>query len=126
MVSPMEEHFKRYLIVCEYMQIDPCHARTAEFVKERAEHILSRWNEDDDKDTLNILKEEFGWFVKEYEKLTGKGLLKRDFAYRCSLFLKEKHFRIHAGTVNKVYVKRELRHLNCDSYIENAENRRRR
>ena len=126
MVSPMEEVFKRYLIVCEYMQIDPCSVRTAEFIKERAELILSRWEGDDDKDSFNMLKDELAWFVKEYEVLTGKGLLKRDFAYRCSLFLKEKHFRIHAGTVNKVYVKRELKHLNCDSYLENAANRRRR
>jgi len=126
MVREMEIQFMRYLTVCEYMQIDPCSVRDSKFIKERAEHILSRWDGDDDQNALSTLKEELAWFVKEYDRLAPKGLAKRDFAYRCSMFLKEKHFRIHAGTVNKVYVKRELRHLNCDSYVENAEKRRRR
>jgi len=121
MVRAMEELFKRYLIVCEYMQIDPCTVYDAGYIEERAVHILSQWD-NGDAATADMLAKELRWFAKEYGRLAGKGFMKRDFAYRCSLFIKKKYLSIYPGTVSKEYRKKELRHINYDSY-RNATNR---
>jgi hypothetical protein len=98
--------------------MDPCNVRDAEFVEQRAEHVLSQWNEDDDPGSLETLRNELKWFVKEYVKLADKGFLKRDFANRCRIFLKKDYLKIHPGTVRKEYLKKELQHLNCDFYAD--------
>ncbi|MDR0334944.1 MAG: hypothetical protein LBH69_03570 [Methanomassiliicoccaceae archaeon] len=114
--ASMEAVFKRYLIMCEYMQIDPCNVYDTEYIEKRAEEMLSQWNDGDGPEIVKELRDETKWFVKDYGKLAGKGFLKRDFAYRCSLFIQKKYLRIHPGTISKDYHKKELKHQNYDAY----------
>ncbi|MCL2786827.1 MAG: hypothetical protein FWD81_06395 [Methanomassiliicoccaceae archaeon] len=58
------EMFKNHLIGCEYMQIDPSRPYSAEFIEDRASHVLSQWNGSDDQDSVESLRRTLDVYVR--------------------------------------------------------------
>jgi len=117
-IAVIEENFRKYMVACEYLQIDPSKVHDIVFVKERAELVLSKWGSTDDPGSVKKLRKNLNWFVKQYESLTRGGLLGEDLANKCEMLVKKGKMSIQFGTINKEYVKRELRQDNYDSYAK--------
>jgi hypothetical protein len=112
----IEGSFRRYIIVCEYMQIDPSTVYDSRFIKERAESILSQWGAGDDPISGKKIRKEIAWIYDQYDYLTKSGLLGHDYAGRSAELIRRGKLTLHEGTVNEGYVKKELRHENYDVY----------
>ena len=117
-IAAIEDEFRRYMLACEYMQIDPSKVHDLYLIKERAELVLSQWGPTDDPKTLRKLRKTLDWFVKRYEYLTRGGILGQDFAGKCDALVKKGKMSIQFGTVNERYTKRELRQDNYNSYAK--------
>jgi len=117
-IAVIEENFRRYMTACEYLQIDPTKVHDIEFIKERVELVLSKWGPSDDPKSVKKLRKSLKWFVKHYEHLTRGGILGEDVTNKCDTLIKKGKMSIQFGTVNKNYVKRELRQDNYDSYAK--------
>jgi len=117
-IAAIEDEFRRYVVACEYLQIDPSKVYDLDLIKERVEHVLSQWGPSDDPKTLKKLRKSLDWLVKRYEYLTRGGILGMDHAGKCDALIKNGKMVIQFGTVNKNYMKKELRQDNYNSYAK--------
>jgi hypothetical protein len=115
-VAVIESNFRKYLTACEYLQIDPAVAYESRLIKERADLVLSQGNDGDAG--YEELHKIVTWFVRHFERLTDVSMFGNKFAARCDRMVKMGKLKIHAGTVNGTYVKKELRHDNYDAYAK--------
>ena len=114
-IAAVENYYKRYVIACEYLQIDPSKTYEKEFVDQRVEYALSQWSEQDDAKQLKKLEKSLKWFKKSYNKLVSAKLTDFNFANRCAKEISKGKMKLHGETVNAVYQKREPAQTNYDS-----------
>ena len=115
-----EVQFKKYLLSCEYLQIDPAKVYDLDFIKNRIEILRSHWIELNEIEKLN---ENLKWFEKNYLRLTKKGFRNYNFASRCEKLVTKGKLRVDEISVSDVYVKRELSQKNYDFYSRNKRKR---
>ena len=114
-IASIENEYKRYLIACEYLQIDPSKIYVQEFIDRRADYALSLWSEQDDSKQLKKLGKILKWFKKNYGKLISEKWTGYKFADRAAKEIAKGKFTLHPETVNAEYQKRELTQTNYDS-----------
>lgn len=116
MAAVVEEYFKKFLIACEYMQIDPSKIHNQDFISQRIGVVLSQWDEkyDDPKDVKKINKL-LKWFDKNYTWLIGKWYL---FARRCERMMAKGQLTLAEGTVVSDYHKTQLTDQNYKTYYK--------
>lgn len=115
-IVAVENYYKRYVIACEYLQIDPSKTSGKEFIGQRIDYVFSQWSEQDDAKQFRKLEKSLKWFKKYYDKLVGAKILTGyNFANRSAKEISKGKMTLHAGTVNAEYQKRELAQTNYDS-----------
>ena len=112
-------NFKKYLIACEYLQIDPAKACELDFIKTRIEIVRSHWNESNKVEDLKKLNKSLKWLEKKYVRVTKKGFTIYNFTKKCDKLVRKGKLIIHEGSVNETYVKCELSQKNYDFYSKN-------
>lgn len=112
----MEEDFKNYLIVCEYLQIDPSCAYDPAWIGERVSNVLSEWQNCGDEKLFKKLDKKLKWFAKNYKTFAKSGFLGYGFVKQCQKLVAKGKLQLASGTVNEKYEKRELTQLNYDFY----------
>ena len=115
--------FKKYLIACEYLQIEPAKVYGLDFIKTRIENVRSHWNELDEVKELKKLNKRLKWLEKNYFRVTKEGFSIYKFAKKCDKFVHNGKLKIHEGSVNETYVKCELSQKNYDFYSKNKKRR---
>jgi len=105
------DYYKKYLIICEYLQINPSVKYGLDFIYKRVEDVLSLWNENESN--YNELKELAAWFKKNYNSLIG---IWYGFSKKTSRLLLRKKFCIYSNTISDAYVKKPLTQNNYESY----------
>jgi len=116
LIAIIRENFRKYLITCEYLQIDPCKVHDLDFIRARIETVRSHWTESEDVIQTKKLEKSLKWFEKNYNKLAKRGFRSLNFASKCEKLVKKGSLIIHEGTVNDIYVKCDLSKKNYDSY----------
>jgi len=113
------EKFKKYLIACEYLQIDPAKVFELNFIKTRIENVRSHWNDFGEIEELKKLNKNLKWLENNYFKVTKEGFSIYKFAKECDKLVRKGKLKIHEGSVNETYVKCELSQKNYDFYSRN-------
>ena len=108
--------FKKYLIACEYLQIDPAKVYELDFIKTRIEIVRSYWSELSEIENIKKLNKSLKWLEKNYNRITRKGFSIYKFAEKCDKLVHKGKLKIHEETVNETYVKCELSKKNYDFY----------
>ena len=109
-------YFKKYLLACEYLQIEPAKVYESDFIKTRIEIVRSQWSELDGFEEFKKLNKSLKWFEKHYYKMTKNGFSIFKFAKTCDKLVHKGKLIIHEGSVNESYVKCKLSQNNYDSY----------
>ena len=104
---------KKYLIACEYLQIDPAKVYDLDFIKARIEIACAHWSKSDEMKKLNKTLQ---WFEKNYISLTKKGFLNQDYANKFEKLANKGKLKIHEGSVNETYAKCDLCQKNYEYY----------
>ena len=115
----VEDYFKKYLIACEYLQIDPTKVYELEFIKQRIVTVRSQWFESDGIAQVKKLNKRLNWFENNYLKLAKKGFWNYGFTERSEKLSNKGKLKIHEGSVHDTYVKCELSQKNYDFYSRN-------
>ena len=118
-IAVREANFRKYLIACEYLQIEPAKVYELDFIKTRIEIVRSHWGEFSEIEELKKLNKSLNWLEKNYNRVTRKGFSIYKFAKRCDKLIHKGKLKIHEGTVNETYVKREISRKNYDFYSRN-------
>ena len=109
------EDFKKYLFVCEYLQIDPSQRYDKDFIVQRTDNVLSQWSDQEDGKQYKKLERSLKWFNKRYKKLVGSRILfDYNFPKRCTKLIAKGQLVLQEGTVNEEYQKRDLETTNYD------------
>ncbi|MCL1901251.1 MAG: hypothetical protein FWG51_02500 [Firmicutes bacterium] len=115
-IAVQEEYFKKYMICCEYLQIDPSLIHEITFIEQRIADFFEVWNDESiDEKTLKKLNKTFKWFLKYYQKLANSGFFNYGFARRCEKLIAKGQIQI---THEEIFAKKELRHDNYDLYAK--------
>ena len=117
LVVARAENFKKYLIACEYLQIDPAKVYDLDFLITRIEIVRTHWSKSDEIKQVKKLYKRLKWFEKKYLRLVKKGFGNYNFANECEIVVNKGKIKIHEGTVNDTYVKCELSQKNYDFYL---------
>ena len=115
-VVAAENSEKKYLIACEYLQINPAKVYDLEFIKERIEMVCAHWSKSDEIKQVEKLNKTLKWFEKNYIRLATKGFSNQDFANKFEKLANKGKLIIHEGSVNETYVKCDLCQKNYDFY----------
>jgi len=145
-MARQEEELKRYLIVCEYLQIDPLKIHDIKFIHERIDIVLSQWSSDEDPKSFEMLLSALSIFITEMGLMKDPGtnpLLKlrnapkergshafkaeglyvrpirnntKFYADYSAMRMEEGKLAIDPSTVNEVYEKKGLTQNNRDNY----------
>ena len=113
------KNFKRYLIACEYLQIEPNKVHELEYIKSRIETVRSQWNVSDGAEELKKLDKSLKWLINNYIRVTRNGFSIYKFVKRCDKLVHKGKLMIHEGSVNETYVKCRLSQINYDFYSKN-------
>ena len=114
-IIAIEDTYKKYVIACEYLQIDPSKVYEKEFIDRQVESVLSQWSEQDGEKQFKRLQKSLNWFKKSYTKLIGIKWTQFNFSSRCAKEIAKGKMTLHEGTVNDEYLKKELTQINYDS-----------
>ena len=114
-IAMIENYYKRYIVACEYLQVDPSKIYEKEFIDQRTDYILSQWSEEDDAKQLKKLEKSLKWFKKSYDKLVSTKQTDFNFANRCAKEIVKGKMKLHDETVNADYQKKELTQINYNS-----------
>ena len=120
-IAVREANFRKYLIACEYLQIDPGKVHESDFIKTRIETVRSQWGEPSEIEKLKKLNKSLKWLEKKYFKVTKKRFY--NFAKRCDKLVHKEKLKIHDGSINETYVKCDLSQKNYDFYSRNVKKR---
>ena len=120
-VAKKEADFKKYLIACEYLQIEPAKVYELDYIKNRIEIVRSHWNELDKVEEIKKLNQSLDWLEKNYVRVTKKDFSTYGFAKECDILAQKGELIIHEGSINETYVKCELSQKNHDFYSRNDE-----
>jgi len=107
---------KKYLIACEYLQIDPAKVYDLEFIKKRIEFVRVQWSVSDGIENVEKLNKTLQWFEKDYISLTKKGFFNQDYANKFEKLVTKGKLKIHEGSVNETYAKCDLCQKNYEYY----------
>jgi hypothetical protein len=118
-IAANAESFKKYLITCEYLQIDPTKVYDLDFIKTRIETVRVHWTKSDEIKQVAKLNKSLKWFEKNYLRLAKKGFWSYGFANQCEKHIQKGRLKIHEGSVNDTYILSKLTQNNYDFYSRN-------
>ena len=107
------EYYKKYLIACEYLQIDPSHYYSVDFVRKRVDYALSKW----DYNNLGYkkFKRNVIWLKRNYKYCAG---LWYGFVKKSEKYVRKGKLIVHSYTITREYTNRPLSQMNYDYYIK--------
>ncbi|MCL2521554.1 MAG: hypothetical protein FWE36_01690 [Erysipelotrichales bacterium] len=109
------EYFKKYLIFCEYLQIDPSQEYDLSYISKRIKGALDKWDEDDNDYERKKLEKSLHHLEKNYKSFIGFWC---KFSKKCRDMIKKGKLTIHPETVNNDYIKKGLSQRNYDCYAK--------
>jgi len=109
------EYYKKYLIFCEYLQIDPSQEYDIKFISERVKYALEKWDEDDNEYERKKIEKGLYHLEKNYKSFIGFWC---KFAKKSRDMIKKDKLTVYLETVTDEYIKRRLSQRNYDDYAK--------
>jgi hypothetical protein len=117
--AAIAENFRKYLIACEYLQIDPAKIYDVDFIRKRIETVRIQWDKTYEYNQIKKLNKILKWFEKNYVRLVKRGFFGYNFANKCEKLVSKGKLILHEGSVRETYVRGDLSQTNYDYYSRN-------
>ena len=108
------QYYKRFLIACEYLQIDPSHSYPIDYVRDRVNYALSCWSGNEAE--YRKFRKNVVWLRRNYRACAG---IWYGFVKKSKKLTNKGHLVVHFLTVSGEYSKQPLTQTNYDFYAKN-------
>ncbi|MDR3263411.1 MAG: hypothetical protein LBT30_03790 [Clostridiales bacterium] len=109
----MVQYYKRYLIACEYLQIDPTFEYSVEDINNRIKFALSQWAAEENQNDYKKFRKTLLWLLKSYKYCVGWWY---GFVKKSKKLLDKGQLIINIDTVSLEYIKKPIEQTNYDFY----------